>query len=795
MTKSNRATMRWTRDSWDNPAPVNPAGFWGESAFPTVQSAWSQPSKSVMAKLSSTISNSMVNDVEFGYGHNQLISTLAGTRADIVPELQTAYPPSFPSSIKTKDEFFGGWGGLNPYGSYNGSFSMWNIAPYGGHEDLYSVQDNLSKVKGDHLLRAGILLSTNTKIENVGNGQDRPSLPSTVYCEADSSGNTYIGVPGHPACAQTNNGLANILIPGTGNMPQEFNVTENSIDAVADIRWHDIEWYLGDSWKVRRNVSLDYGFRWSFYREPYSAQNQYANWSLATWDAGRALANPSDACNGVITVPGTDPCTDAAKFLAGLGVNLPLSKGVAGPNRALAFQSNHDIAARVGIAWDVFGNGKTAVRLGGGQFYQRELIGLDEGLSRTAPYVISVNTNRSIDTPAPLANPSVSPNAAKSPRAVTPNSWQWNVTVEQELAANTTLQVGYVGNTGIHLTSISDLNAVQPSNYLQSAFTSGSTQNELRPAFNFGTIGGYARNGHASYNSLQVLFRNQTGPSTFQASYTWSHSIGNVDLDSAAGSYTTDQSDPRLDKGDTDVNRPNIFVANEVYYLPKLETHGLFVRQTLGGWEASSIISLVEGSSLSVFSGGISGACTNLDINGNCISGYSSNLTSLIGNGYSANNRPLATGVSCSSGRNGFTFLNPAAFTLVGYPIGTIPHNMVGRGICSGAPTTNVDFQLAKNWQLKGRLRVKFSMDFFDLFNHPNFNSTSLEGTGYTSSSPVYCGGATPPTPGGGPTGLPCSPTNNVISAAGAPSGFGQSQVMQNGRSNRELQYTLRFSF
>ncbi len=795
VTKSNRATMRWTQDSWDNPAPVNPAGFWGESAFPTVQSSWSQPSKSVMAKLTSTISNTMVNDVEFGYGYNELISKLAGTRADIVPAIQAAYPASFPSSIKTKDEFFGGWGGLNPYGSYNGSFSMWNIAPYTSHEDLYAIQDNLSKVKGDHLLKVGVYVSSNTKVENVGNGQDRPSLPSTIYCQADASGNNYIGVPGHPACAQTNNGLANLLIPGTGSTPQEFNVSENSIDAVADIRWHDFEWYAGDSWKIKRNVSLDYGFRWSFYREPYSATNQYANWSLSNWSAGEATTNPSDACNGVITVPGTTPCADASKFLASQGVNLPLSSGTPGQNRALADQNNHTIAPRIGIAWDVRGEGKTALRAGGGQFYQRELVGIDEGLSRTAPYVINVNTNRALDTAAPLANPSVSPNAAKSPRGVVPNSWQWNLTVEQELVKNTTLQIGYVGNTGIHLTSISDLNAVQPNNWLQSAFSSGSAQNAFRPAFNFGTIGGYARGGHATYHSLQTLFRSQLGPSTFQAAYTWSHSIGNVDLDSAAGSYTTDESNPQLDKGNTNINRANIFVANEVYYLPKLERENIFVQQTVGGWEASSIFTAAEGSSLSVFSSGVSGACTNLDINGNCISGYSSPLTSLIGNGYSSNNRPLATGISCSSGRSGNTFLNPAAFTLVGYVIGTTPSNIAGRGVCTGAPTTNLDLQVAKNWAIKERLHIKFSMDFFDFLNHPNFNSTSLEGTGYTSPNPVYCGGAAAPTPGGGPTGLPCSVTNNVITSAGTPTGFGQTQVLQNGRSNRELQYTLRFSF
>lgn len=804
VTKSNRATFRWTQDTWDNPAPNSGSSFWGESSYPTVQSNWSQPSKSVMAKLSSTISNSMVNDVEFGYGHNAIITTLAGTRKNIVADLQTAYPASFPSSIKQKGEFFGGWGGLNPYGSYQTSASIWNIAPYKNHEDLYTVQDNLSKVQGNHLLKVGAFFGTNAKVEDNGNGADRPSLPSTIFCDKDASGNNLIG-PGHPACAQTNNALANVLIPGSGNQPQQFNVSENSIDATAFVHWHDFEWYLGDNWKVTRNLTVDYGFRWSFYREPYAGDNHWANWSLANWSASQAAANPSDACNGVITVPGTSPCTDASKFLAGLGVTLPLSPGTPGKNSALVDQNNHNIAPRVGLSWDVRGDGKTALRMGGGQFFQRELVGIDEGLARTAPFVIAASTNRSLDTPAPLANPSVSPNAGKNPRGVTPNAWQWNATVEQEVARNTTLEVAYVGNTGVHLTSMYDLNPIPRSNWQQSAFASGSAQNLFRPAFNFGTIGGFDRGGHASYHSLQALFRSQMGPSSFQAAYTWSHSIGNVEMDNSSGGFnqeaTTDQSRPGLDKGNTNINRPNIFVFNEVYYLPKLEKQNRLMRSSIGGWEVNSIFTAAHGSSLTVFSNGASGACTNLDMDGNCITGYSSSLTSLVGTGYSGNNRPLRVpNKSCNSGTKQNQILNPDAFTLVGYVIGTIPSNTAGRGVCFGAPTTNLDMQLAKNWNIKERVRVKFSMDFFDILNHPNFNSANLEGAGISSSSPVFCGGATAPTKGGGPTGLPCSPTNNLITSAAtptmaSPNGFGSTQNLQTGRSNRELQYALKFTF
>ena len=799
LTKGTRATFRWTNDSWDNPSPNNPIPFWGESAFPTVNSSWSQPSRSIMAKVSSTFSSSLVNDVEFGFGQNRIITTLGGTRADIVPELQAAYPPAWPASLKQKDEFFGAWGGLNPYGSYQTYSSFWNIAPYGNHEDLYTLQDNLSKVHGNHLFKTGVFLSWNEKVESNGNGADRPSFPNGEICTTDCPGSLG-SIDAH---AQTNNALANVLLPGTGANPQMFEgLTENTIDGIADVHWHDIEPYLGDTWKIRRNVTVDLGFRYSILREPYGGTNggntspaydsggnypnQWANWSKTAWSASEAAANPSDACNGVLIVPGTNPCTSQATFLKGLGVSLPLSAGTPGPNSALVVQNNHSIAPRLGIAWDVRGDGKLAIRAGGGQFFAREEVGLAEGLARNAPFVILATTNRALDTAPPLTSPAVAPNYAKATSGYIPNSWQWNVSAEQELAQNTTLQIGYVGNTGVHLTSMFDSNYVPDTNWLAATFAGGSALNALRPAFNFGQIGSFARGGHASYNSLQALFRSQMGPSTFQAAYTWSHSIGNVELDNSSGTFNqqaiTNQYDPAMDKGNTNINRPNIFVANEVYYLPKMSQYNNFVQQTVGGWEFNSIFTAAEGSSLTVESNSISGATVN---------GVASGLSSLVGTGYTGNLRPLVTNIGCNTGRSGDQFLNVGHFNLNGYVLGTFPANIASRGSCYGAPNTNMDAQLAKNWYIKEKYRIKFSMDFFNIFNHPNFVTSNLEGSAFNPTGPVYCGGAT------ATSGQPCSPTNNVITNSlqptpASPNGFGQASSVNSGR---ELQYTLRFSF
>ena len=168
----------------------------------------------------------------------------------------------------------------------------------------------------------------------------------------------------------------------------------------------------------------------------------------------------------------------------------------------------------------------------------------------------------------------------------------------------------------------------------------------------------------------------------------------------------------------------------------------------------------------------------------NFATGAPFSTSGIIGTGYNGNNRPLTTGVGCNQGQKENQILNPAAFTLVGYPIGTIPKNIESRGYCFGAPTTDWDFQLAKNWYVKERLRIKFAMDFFDILNRTNFNTAGLEGTGYSPAN-VSCGSLA----------TPCSPTNNVITSQSAVTGFGSTQVLQNGRSNREMQYSLKFSF
>ena len=826
-TKRNRISFRYTQDSWKFPAPNNAFG-WGDTNFATYQGNWDQPSKSIMGKLTSQISSTLINDVEFGYAHNAIITSPGGTDPTLGAQFDKAMPPVWPASGKTPGGLPTLWGGLNQYGNFA---SIWAIVGYDNHMNLYTYQDNVTKIQGNHAWKFGALFSSNAKVENQFGGSDRPTFG--------------VGGTGWGQTIGTNNALANVLLPATasGSQPGQVfrSVGETNINPVDQGRWHDVEFYLGDTWKLTRRVTLTYGFRWSFLREPYDDNNQMASFSLAAWSASRAAAFPNDACNGVILVPGTNFCSTAAS-----AVGLPLSAGTPGVNRALVANNNHNIGPRLGVAWDIFDTGKTALRIGGGQFFQRERVSPQVGLSNTAPFSIGASVIRPLDTPVSLAGASTSPSGGRSPRGIAPNTWQWNVSIEQQLARNTALQVGYVGNVGIHQTSTYDINQLPESTFLLGSFLGGQSAtsdvpesvtggtcapggafdpnasvpscayttpsiNNLRPANNFAAINYFTRDGHSSYHAVQVQFRSKLSNfSTFQAAYTWSHTIADIEEDAANGGASqgsfTDIQNLRLDRGNATINRPHIFVMNEVFYLPKLQNKQSFIRDSVGGWEFNTIFTAESGNSISVYQNGITQGAALLDQTAsplNCTGAGAANpfpcaLSSLSGTGYTNNQRPNRVGsMSCTSGVSGFQVFNPAAFTLNGFKIGSVGN--APRGACQGPHYVDADMGLYKNWQFKERFHLRFSMDFFNAFNHTNFDADSIQGTGaqsgfFVNGNGVYCG----PTHAAVVNGVaeqlysPCSPANNGITNYGANSVWGQAQRT---KPARELRYGLKLTF
>ena len=757
LTKNHQIFGRYTDDDWKNPSPILfSAGLWGDDAFPTVESSWQQPSRQVALKLTSTLGGAAVNEVQFSYSANRIHIT-PEVGGDINEAIAATIPGFFPESVKLNPGVRGHptfWGGIAPYGTNFGP-DLWTAAPWKNALDIYSIRDDFSKVRGNHTFKLGFLYDWAKKDEDsLGfSGSESPQFWGA--CCADNSGNY----------------LADILTRGS-----RFGFSETSTQPFALTRYRNFEVYFGDTWKVRPNLTLQLGARYSYFPEPFDAEDRMTSFDLRFYNPARPS---SDFCNGIVVVPGTNPCA-----------NLPgTSTPTEGVNRSLRENDKNAIAPRFGFAWDPFGNGKTAIRGGAGQFFQRERVSIAIGMNANAPLSLVVGGTRTLDQTGPGTGITIDANPAPSrstnPESNLPNSWQWNLSVDRELWKNSVLQVGYVGNRAIHQLISKDVNQVLPQNRVAAAFCGGDggCVNALRPARNFGYIIGFERSGSASYHSFQTLFRTHIfGRSRIEAAYTWSHSIGDAALDDSSGGASvntrTDTYDGSIDYGNTGINRPHIFVLNSVIYLPELRNSNSFVQSALGGWEFATIYTASSGSSI-----------TPRVANGS-ISNFQS--AGLAGTGTSQSNvRPMrAAGVPCHvDGGEPFQLINPLAFTLVGNEVGK-PGN-ASRGSCLGPGINNVDISFYKNFNpgwLRNPLgedaRIQLRIELFNAFNHVQFRADSLQNNVFLNAGgqPVFCGATE------------CGPSNpnRVVTSFTRNGGFGQSGTT---RGPREIQYALKLIF
>jgi hypothetical protein len=473
------------------------------------------------------------------------------------------------------------------------------------------------------------------------------------------------------------------------------NVSQ-STPLAAETSRHNVAVYVGDEWRVSARLTLDLGLRW----EPFLPMHE-ANDELTAYRPGRQSQKYLLATPGLVFA------------------------GEPGVPRGIVDPQYDKFAPRVGLAYDVFGDGKTSVRAGWGLFYDTIRQVSVNFASTREPFALFATTNtqnpkslqdpygnnpqtleRLVNYSAPQPGQEATWQFYGTPLFITsidedltpPRYQQWNVSIQHQLFSDLMVQAAYVGSKGEHLLVIQEIN---PGTYVPGATATNLQQRRDDPTFS--SIWNVQSTGHSRYDAFQLSVNKRFSRGfSLLASYVYSSSKDTTSNDgnSGASNQASNPRDPEADYGPSDFDVPHRFVASFLWELPFFNDAGGWKKALLGGWQVGGIVTLQSGTPFSVIVGN----------NQRSLVGGGGDRTDVIGT-----ERVLGGSQAEQVNR----YFDTSAYALP--PLGTF--GTAGRNSMRGPGYENVDLTVQKLFAMGGARSLELRFEVFNLFNHVNFNN------------------------------------------------------------------------